>query len=535
MKITRTLNSISLKTIRAVIYVRVSSDEQAKREFSIPKIQIPECMAMIRNNGWVYVETFIDEAKDCNTFIKRDSLQRMLNERLHDYDVVVVYSFDRLAGDDQNTAGQIYSTFDRNRKQITSVKQPVQIFDSNEYDPKSLQISQSRQMNNIGVSWDRKIRRERFMDAIIKTVEGGRPVSEAPYGYKLVRQIHPTDNKRTIGYRMINKDEEPILKRIFEERAEGKPIKNTVYDLNNEGIRTRYGNLWSKPRIYQILKNPFPAGLFLRGRARERKFGDDTIIERFPEEQWRRIPINRELEKYYKPIITKELFDKVQEISRINKRNFPKAVGSRNILGGILKCPECGKPMVETSIYKLKKYPYYRSYYGCSENLSKGICNSIKYHSWRIKKDVVQTVIDYINKPEEFNKEFVKNRERLIKDKRDESKKLESRIKKVQTNIKSLNLKFIEEKIKEPYYKKMLIDFEQQERSLSEKIVALQKEISDYIKRKQKLIEIKDFNKYFSQGFSNLNVPEKKQIIRYVVEKVVMDKKTGKWEVILRF
>ena len=303
MEATEILNNINLKTktIRAAVYVRVSSDEQARREFSIPKLQTPECIKLIKETGWLFTKTYIDEGLDCNTFLRRTALQQMLNEDIDTYDVIVCYSFDRISGDDENTRGQIYSILDRKGKQITSVKQKVEIIPPDEYDPKSLNIAQQRQINSFGVSWDRKIRRERFMDSRIKTIESGKHIVESAYGYKVIRKIDPKNAQRTIGYRVINEEEAPILKRIFEERINnGLGGKAIAVLLNQDGSRARKGGEWSGARIYQILRNPLPCGLILWNKTQNRKYGDDFILKSLAREKWRYTQIDKSKERYFK-------------------------------------------------------------------------------------------------------------------------------------------------------------------------------------------------------------------------------------------
>lgn len=531
-----TPTATATKTLRAVVYVRVSSDEQTKKEFSIPKIQIPECISFIEKNNWCFTKTYVDEGKDCNSFKKRDFLQQMLVDDIDSYDVVVVYSFDRLAGDDQSTSGQIYNILDKNRKQVTSVKQPIQIFSPEEYDPKSLQVTQARQINNFGVSWDRKIRRERFMDSIKKTVESGRHISEPPYGYKMIRKIHPNDETRTIGYRVVNEEEAPILQRIFKERVEGESVEKIAQELNKEGIKTRKGCEWPTPRIYQILKNPFPAGWFVRRRYKIRKYGDDVVTERFPESQWQYIKINREVDKYYKPLISKELFDRVQRISKINKTFERKAIGSGSLLSGLGRCPKCGSPMFESSYYRTKNWPYRRSYYICSSWALKRNCsNKRKYPAWKVKKKLLQEIIKYENDPEAFNKERRKTRKKKITTKKNELAFYERKIKKVDKRIHTLNIKYVDGKIKDDYYSKLLPELETERKGLYEKISGAREEIRDFVENKQKLNEIKDLERYFHGNIANLSKAKKKEVIRFLVERIIYNKEKDEWDVYFRY
>lgn len=516
-----------LKPIRAVVYARVSSDEQAKKEFSIPQMQIPKCLDLIRQEQWRFVKTYIDEDRDCNMFQKREELQKMLVDDIDTYDVVVCWSFDRLVGDDENTRGQIYHILDSNRKQITSARQPQTIVAPDEYDPKSLNVSQARQINNIGVSWDRKIRRERFMESRNKTVAGGRHITKPPYGYKLKREIANKEGERVKirGYRVVNEDEAPILKRIFNERVfNGKGGRAIAIMLNEEGIRTRHGCDWTGPNIIRILSNPFPAGYILWNRSHERKFGDEAKREQMPKSKWQFYPVDREKEKYYEPLIKKELYDKAQELSAKNKK-AGKAPQSRNILSGLVKCPLCKKSMVMTNFYPIKKPPYYKAYLLCLEHYSKGVCSGQKYRAGEVEQAVLEEVEKYLNDPEELEDYQKSLKADKLADWKKELKSLERKMKKCQERIYNLNVKYLDEKIKEDYYKQLLDGLEKEEASLRASINKLESNIKNYEKTKADFYRLKDMRKGFGKKLRSLDVKQKKLIMQALIEEIVPERK----------
>jgi len=508
-----------MSKIKAVVYARVSSDEQTRKDFSIPKIQIPECIKYIKEEGWLFAGSYIDEGIDCNSFINRTELQRMLNGDSDDYDVIVVWSYDRLVGDDENTRGMIYHILDKGRKQITSVRQKARIIPPDQYDPKSLDIAQQRQITGIGVSFDRKIRRERFMESRAKTVANGRHISEPPYGYRLIRKVHPEDKRRTIGYRTINEEEALILKRIFVERADAKSARSIAFALNRDGIRARKGGYWTNARIAQVLKNPYPCGTIIWGKTTERKYGDEQILTLIPEEKWQYFKVNRELEKYYKPILTKNLFNRVQEINKINKKLKGKGSYSSNILAGLLKCPVCGRPMVEGSGRQLKKY--YLSYYFCSSHHNDGVCkNKKRIRAPELKKAVIKEVIKYINDPEEFKEYQKQKRKETVEEIKKESVSYENKLAKSQLRLRSLNMKFIDGKIKDDHYKELLVGLEDEEEKLKELIGKTNEKLGGFKLKNNNILGIKALGKNFYKMFMELDNIKKKHILHTLIEEI---------------
>lgn len=162
-------------------------------------------------------------------------------------------------------------------------------------------------------------------------LERGEWPNHAPFGYK---------NDKNTKTLVIDKKVAPIVIRIFELYASGQySMQQVANQLYQEGFRTGKGTKILKARVEMTLKNPFYFGLMLRHG------------------------------KYYsgkhKPIISKQLFDKAQEVlagtarPQTRKLQFP--------LRGLLLCANC------TCMYtaSLKKG---HQYYYCTNG--KGICSA---------------------------------------------------------------------------------------------------------------------------------------------------------------
>jgi len=514
------------KTLRAVIYARVSSKEQSEKKFSIPKIQIPQSKELLKEKGWRFVNCYVDGGCDGNTFLNRPNLQKMLTEDIDTYDVIVVWSFDRLTRDDSYTEAKIYNILDSRKKQVTSVLQRTEIVNPEEYDPKSLNVATHRRLRSIGVAYDSLSRRERFMASREATVMKGKHISEPSYGYKMIRRIDPKDPRRTIGYRTLNKEEVPILKRIFKERVfEGKSYRQIAFSLNQDLIKTRKGEWWSGPRIGQILKNPFPCGYIPWHKTQCRKYGDENIRKSFPETEWRFIPVDRKLEKYYRPVIGKKLFWRAQELRQKNFKIRGRAVESANILVGLIKCPICQAPMVETGIYKVKKAPYRKGFYQCSKWTNKRLCSRKRYPSWSIKMKVLERVNVFLNDPKVFKEYLKKVDGKEVKAKEMELKNYKRKLERAQEDIKSLNLKYLRGKIKEKYYPSLLQELEEKEKLLKEGYVVSKEEIQTFYQKKEERESMMALSKEIKEGVESLTFNQKKLILRVLIKELIPGKK----------
>ena len=96
--------------------------------------------------------------------------------------------------------------------------------------------------------------------------------------------------------------------------------------LNDEGIASPAGKLWSKNGIHFILRNEVYTGALVWGVAGKGK--DDSI----------------RVEQAFPAIIPKAQFRRVNKLmqSRAPKVVHPRRVGSSYLLSGLVKCHRCG-------------------------------------------------------------------------------------------------------------------------------------------------------------------------------------------------
>lgn len=151
-------------------------------------------------------------------------------------------------------------------------------------------------------------------------LEKGDWPSVAPIGY--------LNDKATKGI-VVNEYMRPFIVRVFEMYiSSGKSTKEIADILYQEGFRTKRGCKYGKSKVYKILVNPFYYGVM----EREGKYYTGN----------------------HEPIISKELFEKAQEIlmGRVHKR--PKRHFFR--FRGLLQCHVCGCALTAS---KKKGHDYY--------------------------------------------------------------------------------------------------------------------------------------------------------------------------------
>ena len=84
---------------KVAIYARVSTDEQAERDLSIP-FQLERCRYHAQGKGWEVVKEFVDAGESARTD-KRPEFQKMITAaRAKEFDVILIHKFDRFARND---------------------------------------------------------------------------------------------------------------------------------------------------------------------------------------------------------------------------------------------------------------------------------------------------------------------------------------------------------------------------------------------------------------------------------------------------
>lgn len=201
-----------------------------------------------------------------------------------------------------------------------------------------------------------------------KSAEQGKFMgSQAPYGYKK----SPQDKHILI----IDDEAASIMQRIFNEYANGDSARMIADRLNDEGINSprfyhyeKMGrenplktekNVWGSATITQLLKNQVYIGNMVQGKRQVLSFKTKKMRQVSPE-NWIVV------ENTHEPLISRELWDRVQEKMGVAKRTVRRT--KNNVIGlysGLIKCSDCGHPLAymrkqlkdrEKGVYRCSRY-----------------------------------------------------------------------------------------------------------------------------------------------------------------------------------
>lgn len=250
----------------------------------------------------------------------------------------------------------------------------------------------------------------------------------APHGY----QKDPENKNHLI----ICPETAPVIRQIFEWRAEGMSYMGINKKLNdagivspsqykkNNGIKTNRNNttrtiLWNKHMVTQILND-----IVYIGHLAQRK-GSQCLYEGLPyhitdKEDWIVV------ENTHEPLINVEQFEKVQEVNRqamettkANSGKYDHLPKSQNIYGKKFICAECEHIMKLTrSINRERTKAYFT--FKCptfAEHGSNG-CSDVKMK----KEDLDEAVFTFIKSQMEVFMDMEQNLRRLLAMKRSKLK-----------------------------------------------------------------------------------------------------------------
>lgn len=314
-------------TLKYCLYARKSSESDERQAMSIDS-QLTEMRALAENEG-LNVVCELQESHSAKDSGKRPVYNKLLKGLANDeYNAVLTWAPDRLsrnAGD----LGAIVDLMDQGK--LLHIRTYSQTFTNNPNEKFLLMIlcSQAKLENdNKSINVKRGIR--------TKCEMGWRP-GVAPLGYM---------NRAFGGVNdiIIDPERAPLIKEAFEkagyERWSGRRIKAW---LDEQGFKNRSGKPINLSQVLVILNTSFYYGKFQYPEA--------------PDSPW--------YTGAHKPLISKELFDLVQETRGVNKGVWGSKVFA---FRGLLKCGQCGADITaQDKIKELKNGETKRFvYYNCT-------------------------------------------------------------------------------------------------------------------------------------------------------------------------
>lgn len=238
---------------KALIYCRVSTEEQAEKGFSLDA-QENLCCSFAQQNDYKVVGVFRDEGKS-GTTLQRPALKDLLTKCQEDKDIdaVIIQETDRLARNTQDHL-TIKTLLHKAAVRLISVNQPM-LDDSPEGKMVDTILASVNQFqSDLNSRKTRKGLQQKFD-------EGWWP-GWAPLGYINVSMDQRIDDRR--ARKIVKKDPESweLLQKGFQLYLTGKYSADQIRDLlYAKGFKSKTGKKMPHSTMAHILNNPFYAGL----------------------------------------------------------------------------------------------------------------------------------------------------------------------------------------------------------------------------------------------------------------------------------
>lgn len=234
--------------MRAAIYVRVSTEEQAAEGYSIDaQKELLQDYCLVE--GWDVAGVYEDDGFSGRND-KRPAYRRMMAE-MDSWDLILVIKMDRIHRNSRNFMNMM-EVLDRHGKMFVSQSESLDTTNAlGRFVVDMIQRLAQLESEQIGERTHMGMREK--AETLEDATEGKRTMGfTPPFGYRLEN-----------GALKEDEDELPVVKRMFDEYAEGRTVDEICWSLNREGILTRRGNPWNKRNMSTILHNPVYAG-FMR-------------------------------------------------------------------------------------------------------------------------------------------------------------------------------------------------------------------------------------------------------------------------------
>jgi len=230
---------------RCAIYTRKSSEEGLEQEFNSLHAQREACEAYIRSQkheGWQMVKTAYDDGGISGGTMERPGLQQLLADiRDNKIDVIIVYKVDRLTRSLHDFAKMV-DIFDKHGVSFVSVTQQF-----------NTTTSMGRLTLNVLLSFaqfEREVTGERIRDKIAASKKKGIWMGGVvPLGYRVEERKLLVDPK-----------DAALAQNIFDRYLALGCIRLLKESLDNGGVRSRTGHMFSRGGLYTLLTNPIYIG-----------------------------------------------------------------------------------------------------------------------------------------------------------------------------------------------------------------------------------------------------------------------------------
>ncbi|MCD6093598.1 MAG: recombinase family protein [Candidatus Omnitrophica bacterium] len=305
---------------KIAIYIRVSTEDQAKEEYSL-EVQREYLESFARREGYDIFKIYCDDGISGYTK-DRPALKILLKDAKNkEFDLVLVYKIDR---------------FSRNLKDMLNLVDDLSSYGvgfKSATEPFDTTTSAGKLMfQQLGsfAEFERNRIAERVFPGMVKGVQEGnwQGARYSPYGYRYNKE------KKLLE---VDEKEAKVVRLIYTMFLYDKSIRSITEYLTKKGYRNRKGNIFSTKLIGDILKNRIYTGKLVWNKCHYDRTQKTKKSYRYIKNPPEKVIISQ---GKHQSIISEEDFEAVQEKLKEKKIERKKKANDYP-LSGILFCAKC--------------------------------------------------------------------------------------------------------------------------------------------------------------------------------------------------
>lgn len=246
------------KSIRAAIYTRVSTEDQAKEGFSLDA-QLDKLRSYCKARDWKVRGEYIDDGYSGRYVRHRPAYKKMMQET-DKWDMLLVIKMDRIHRNSKNFM-LMMEDLKKQGKEFVSMTESLDTSNAMgrfvmDIIQRIAQLESEQIGERVYVGMEQKAR-----------TNSGMLGFNIPYGYNYI------DNKLE-----INRDESNNVKEIFSLYLNNNSMKKIAEKFNSKNIPTKNSKKWASQTISTMIKNPLYCG-YLHWEKHLNKSDHEIIIE----------------------------------------------------------------------------------------------------------------------------------------------------------------------------------------------------------------------------------------------------------------
>ena len=460
----------------AAIYKRLSRDDGGDAESNSIVTQGQMLRRYAKEQGFVVYDEYTDDGFTGTNFDRPDFKRMIQDIEAGKIGIVLCKDLSRLGRNNALVAYYTEIFFPDNEVRFIAVSDAIDTFKGeNEIMPFKSVVNEY---------YARDISRKVRAGYRARALNGDFTGPHAPYGYR-----KDPENKHQL---IVDENTAVNVRRIFQMAVDGLSPFKIASQLTKEQILTpraytasQYGKYkncfnprwptdWNNNTIAIILRNREYLGHLVCNRSTTKSFKNRTVVQ-LPEDQW------IEVKNTHEPIVEQHVFDLAQKVIRVKKRE--NTAGHENIFSGLLKCPDCGcrlgyikgksnghQGSYNCNLYRKKSTQHCTAHYITHKALYTLVLEDIRRNA-AIAVQYEDELSDYARKVASGNTD---NRDVRLRKDLDKAKK---RCGELDTIIKKLFEQNALGVVSDERFMSMSVDFEKEQKDLSEKITQLQAQL----------------------------------------------------------